>query len=89
MEKRLILARKRLDPIVEEIREHFDDYLLTPDLIELRNLAVVADLIVCCASLRKESRGLHYVVDYPEKDDTRYGRDTVLAGPREGSGRPC
>ena len=88
-EKRLTLARKRLDPILEEIREHFDDYLLTPDLVELRNLAVVADLIVCCASLRKESRGLHYVVDYPEKDDKRYGRDTVLAGPGEGGSSPC
>jgi len=77
-EKRLQLARRRIAPILMEIKEHFDDYLLTGDLIELRNLAVIADLIITCASMRRESRGLHYIVDYPERDDAHYQRDTLL-----------
>lgn len=77
-EKRLQLVRRRIAPILEEIKEHFDDYLLTGDLVELRNLAVIADLIIRCADLRKESRGLHYIVDYPDKDDENFRRDTVL-----------
>ncbi len=65
---RLELVRKRLKPILAEIEGHFHDYILTPDLVELRNIAVVADLIVKSATLRKESRGLHYVIDYPGKN---------------------
>ncbi len=76
-EKRLKLARRRIIPLLEEIKEHFDDYLLTTPLIELRNIAVLADLIVNCASRRKESRGLHYIKNYPHKDDA-YLRDTVV-----------
>lgn len=76
--KRLDLIQARLTLMVKEIQEHFYDYLLTPDLVELRNLAVVADLIVQGASLRKESRGLHYILDYPKKDDENFLRDTVL-----------
>ncbi len=79
-EKRLRLLQRRIDPILAEIREHFHDYLLTPDLVELRNIAVVAELIIQSASLRKESRGLHYMVDYPYRDDVNFGRDTVLPG---------
>jgi len=78
-EKRLNLARRMLEPILTEIREHFHDYLLSSDLIELRNLAVVADLIVHCASSRKESRGLHYMVDYPDRNDRDFGQDTVFS----------
>lgn len=78
-EKRLHLVQRLLRPILEEIREHFHDYLLTPDLVELRNIAVVAELIIRCAASRKESRGLHYMVDYPGHDDARFKRDTVLA----------
>ncbi len=77
-EKRLLLARRRITPILTEIKEHFDDYLLTPDLIELRNLAVVADLIITSAGKRKESRGLHYIIDYPEKNDKDFPKDTLL-----------
>jgi L-aspartate oxidase len=76
--KRLDLIQTRLSWMLTEIKEHFYDYLLTPDLIELRNLAVIADLIVQSASLRRESRGLHYILDYPEKNDREYLRDTVL-----------
>jgi L-aspartate oxidase len=78
-QKRLQLVQRRLGPILEEIREHFHDYLLTADLVELRNLAVVAELIIRCAASRKESRGLHYMVDYPGHDDARFKQDTVLA----------
>jgi L-aspartate oxidase len=77
-EKRLQLARRRIAPILTEIKEHFDDYLLTADLVELRNLAVIADLIITSASMRKESRGLHYIIDYPERDDINFQRDTLL-----------
>jgi len=78
-EKRLQLVTKCLAPIIAETQEHFHDYLLTPDLIELRNISVIAELIVRCASLRKESRGLHYIKDYPDRDDTVYQQDTVLS----------
>ncbi|GAB4339162.1 MAG: L-aspartate oxidase [Desulfobulbaceae bacterium] len=77
-EKRLALVERRIRPIFEEIREHFHDYLLTPDLVELRNIAIVAELIIRSASLRKESRGLHYMVDYPDHDE-RFRKDTVLS----------
>jgi L-aspartate oxidase len=77
-EKRLQLVRRRLAPILEEIREHFYDYLPTPDIVELRNIAVVATLIIKCASSRKESRGLHYILDYPAHDDAHFKRDTVF-----------
>jgi L-aspartate oxidase len=78
-ERRLQLVKRRLAPILAEIKEHFHDYLLTPDLVELRNIAIIAELIVRSASLRKESRGLHYIVDYPERDDVHFRKDTVLA----------
>ena len=76
--KRLQLMRERLDWLLKEIKSHFYDYLLTPDLVELRNLAVVAELIVHSATWRKESRGLHYTLDYPNKDDAHFLKDTVL-----------
>lgn len=78
-ERRLHLVQRLLGPVLEEIREHFHEYLLTPDLVELRNIAVVAELIIRCAASRKESRGLHYMVDYPAHDDARFRRDTVLS----------
>jgi L-aspartate oxidase len=77
-EKRLLLVRNRLSPILEEVRQHFLSYLLTPDLVELRNIALIADLIVQCALLRKESRGLHYIIEYPERDDAHWQKDSVL-----------
>ncbi len=77
--KRLSLMQTRLEWMLKEIKDHFYDYLLTADLIELRNLAVIADLIVRSASLRKESRGLHYIVDYPRRDDQNWRKSTVLS----------
>ena len=78
-EKRLLLVQKRLAPILQEVRQHFYNFHLTPDLIELRNIALIAELIVTSALKRKESRGLHYLVDYPEPDDINYKKDTVLS----------
>jgi L-aspartate oxidase len=76
-EKRLARAHTRLEMLRAEIRDYYWQYRVTPDLVELRNLADVAMLIVACARQRKESRGLHYVLDYPKADD-RWLRDTVL-----------
>ncbi len=76
--KRLGLAKERLLPILDEIQRHYWDYTLTRDFIELRNLAQVAELIVMAASQRKESRGGHFTLDYPYKDDWNWRRDTIL-----------
>jgi L-aspartate oxidase len=76
-QKRLERARARIAMLRGEIREYYWRYRVTPDLVELRNLADVAMLIVECARQRKESRGLHYVLDHPNPDD-RWLRDTVL-----------
>jgi L-aspartate oxidase len=75
--KRLERARTRLALLRGEIRDYYWQYQVTPDLVELRNLADVAMLMVECARQRKESRGLHYVLDYPKADD-KWLRDTVL-----------
>lgn len=75
--KRLARARRRLDLLREEIREYYWDYRVTRDVIELRNIADVAHLIVACASQRRESRGLHYTLDYPGTDETCL-KDTVV-----------
>ena len=76
--KRLQLAKRRLDYITEEIRDYYWKFRVTRDLIELRNIITVAELIVECATLRKESRGLHYNVDYPEKLPVDSAKDTVV-----------
>ncbi len=85
-EKRLALVRERLRVIVGEVNQHYHDYILTPDLIELRNIAQVAELIVRCACIRKESRGLHYLVDFPQPDDVHWKKDTIL---RRSDSEPC
>lgn len=69
-DRRLQRARRRIHTIREEIRHYYKEYLVTSDLIELRNLAAVAELIVRSAQHRKESRGLHYNEDWPEMSAT-------------------
>jgi L-aspartate oxidase len=75
--KRLDRARTRIKILRDEIRDYYWKYKVTPDLVELRNLADVAMLVVECARQRKESRGLHFLLDHP-KPDERWVRDTVL-----------
>jgi L-aspartate oxidase len=77
--KRLARARRRLDLLREEIHEYYWRFKVTRDVIELRNIADVAHVIVECASRRKESRGLHFTLDYPERDDHNWSHDTVLS----------
>ena len=77
-DKRLERARRRIGTIQKEISEYYWNFKVSPDLIELRNLATVAELIVQCADHRKESRGLHYNIGYPERDDRRWLKDTVI-----------
>ncbi|HEX8819312.1 MAG TPA: FAD-binding protein, partial [Archangium sp.] len=77
-DKRLMRARRRLDLLREEIRDYYWRFKVTRDVIELRNICDVATLIVDCAGRRKESRGLHFTLDYPNTDDHHGKRDTVV-----------
>lgn len=84
--KRLLRAQKRLTNLQQEIQEYYWNFIVTSDLLELRNLATVAEIIVQCALQRPESRGLHYTLDYPHPDPAWAQRDTIVRKPEPGSG---
>lgn len=85
--RRLQRAARRIDMLASEIREYYSAFRVTPDLLELRNLVTVSDLIVRSALLRTESRGLHHTLDFPERDPDLDGRNTILKPPRRPSSR--
>ena len=86
--KRLERAQHRLKNIRNEVKDYYSNFKIHSDIIELRNIALVADLSVECALRRKESRGIHYNLDYPfvpqvltldgEKRSTTKAKDTIL-----------
>ena len=82
--KRLERALCRIQNLRREIRQYYLDYYVTSDVLELRNLADVAELVVRCAFLREESRGLHYTLNYPDLDPSQPPQDTRVIDPPGG-----
>src|SRR5205814_773012 len=80
-DKRLQRASSRLRNLQREIHEFYWNFKVSVDLLELRTMATVACLIVDSALYRKESRGLHYTLDYPRRNDSQFARDTLLSRP--------
>jgi L-aspartate oxidase len=77
--KRLQRAQNRVRLLSSEIMDYYANFRVTNNLLELRNLAIVADLIIRSAMQRKESRGIHYTLDYPEPDTSQPPQPTILA----------
>lgn len=79
--ERLQRALKRYEIILEEVKNLYDESRISEEILELRNLSTVAYLITYSASLRKESRGLHYNIDFPYQDDKNFLRPTLVQNP--------
>jgi L-aspartate oxidase len=77
-DKRLERAKTRIKNIRREIEKYYWDFIITPDLVELRNIASVAEIIIDSAIRRKESRGLHFNSDYPRCDSALDGVNTII-----------
>ncbi len=77
-DKRLYRARRRVAMLLEEIQEYYWSFKITRDTLELRNIALTGKLIIHGALERKESRGLHYNLDYPKSDEARDVKNTIL-----------
>ena len=77
-DKRLSRAMNRVDLLKKEITEYYSHFRVSSDMLELRNLVIVAELIIRCAQSRKESRGLHYTLDYPKLDMSKPPQNTIL-----------
>ncbi|MCK5456585.1 MAG: L-aspartate oxidase, partial [Melioribacteraceae bacterium] len=75
--KQLDRAKRRVHVIYQEIEDYYKKSKISGELVELRNLATIAFLIITSALRRNESRGLHFMTDYPDKSD-KYLKDTII-----------